>query len=525
MLLASAAQMRACDRAAMELGIPGPALMESAGRAAALLLRPRLGPRPKKVRVLCGAGNNGGDGFVVARYLLGWEVEVEVVLVTPRAKTQGDALLHLAALERLLPLCPRGRLVYLGDALAPDEDARPHLDALGHAHVLVDALLGTGLDRELRGPLRAAIEHLNAQEDALVFSLDLPSGLHADTGQPLGAVVRADLTATFALAKPGLWLYPGRALAGEIHVLDIGIPAQLYAQAKLQTQTLTQDDARALLPARPASSHKNTYGHVLAVGGAPGKGGALALGARAALRAGAGLVTAAGLQDAPHLAPHPELMSLPALPFTPDLATALLEALPSKVLLLGPGLGTTPDAAALLTLLLDHADAPCVLDADALNLLAADGPEAGAERLRALSARVPVVLTPHPGEFARLTGLPARAILQDSLAASRRLAQQTGCVTLCKTAATVVAHPNGWAAINTSGNPGMATAGSGDVLGGILAALLAQHLDPWDAARLGVFLHGRAGDLAATRRDPRALVAGDLIEHLGEALASCHTTT
>ncbi len=525
MKLSTAAQMRECDRITIEdLGLPGIALMESASRGACQVFLQhcqahKLSPGP--LHIFCGSGNNGGDGLAMARILSGHGWQPHVILMAPQEAYQGDAAKNLSLLQRLIKHDLQGAPCALhtwGDALAKGQSLDSLRQSLPQAPILIDALLGTGLRKAVRKPLRKLIEHLNDTAYDLVFAVDIPSGLCADTGHPLGLCVRADLTATLALAKVGQLLDPGRGLCGALHVVDIGIPQGVPAKAGITTQALTLETCAPLMPTRARNSHKGSFGHVLAVGGSQGTAGALTLCAISALRAGAGLVTALGGKDARQAlaARHPEIMSL-----SPDAKTKQIQPLANKaIMVLGPGLGTSNKDSDLLDKLLVQARHPVVLDADALNLLA-QRQEIGIERLRALASRVPVILTPHPKEFARLAQISTAEVLRDVPAHCRALATQTQCVVLCKTAATTIAKPDGTLAINTSGNSGMATAGSGDVLAGILAGLLAQGLNTWDAARLGVFLHGLAGDLATQRHGPHFVSATLISETLGEASQAC----
>lgn len=532
MRLSSAAQMRECDRLTIEaVGLPGIALMESAGRAAAARLAEMLAARSLNVAhvaLFCGGGNNGGDGFVIARELLRAGHRAEVYLLAPRTRLQGDADVNLRVLERLLRggLTPgTGAVHRWGDRLAEQTPIAALLANLTKADLVVDAVLGTGLSSTVRAPFDAVIGHINAQPSP-VFAVDLPSGLSADTGQPLGDAVRADLTVTFGLAKIGLMVSPGRELCGELEVIDIGLPPGVYEQAGVNAEALTLENIAHRLPARPRTGHKGTFGHVLALGGCDGSTGALILCAHAALRAGAGLVTAGGSRTlaAQVAAVTPEIMSTVVLPESADAQPPLqtIEALAKgRIVAAGPGMGRSTTATALVRHLLESCHSPLVLDADALNAVAQVTGAPQHATLRAASDRRPIVLTPHPGEFARLTGVSTAQLLRDVVGHTRRYARATGCVVVCKTASTVIAHPDGRLAINTTGNSGMATGGAGDVLTGVIAAMMAQGLDAWEAACVGVTLHGAAGDLAAQAHGKRTLLAGDLIKHLGRAFLQC----
>ncbi|MBH24977.1 MAG: bifunctional ADP-dependent NAD(P)H-hydrate dehydratase/NAD(P)H-hydrate epimerase [Myxococcales bacterium] len=527
MRLATASQMRECDRTTIEeLGLPGIALMESAGQGAAralieTLTARDLTPGRADVGVFCGGGNNGGDGFVIARALLAHGYEVRVYLLSPRGRVQGDAAVNLALLERIIAEdlgAGRGLLRDWGEELEAGEARIGELLGVLPAHsVFIDAMLGTGLSSAPRSPYAEVIAHLNAAS-ALRFAVDVPTGLCADTGQVLGdEAFEADQTVTFALPKVGLWVYPGRAVAGEVTTIDIGIPPGVYDKVGLKSWLLTCQRVGMLLPDRERTGHKGTFGHVLALGGDQGKVGALALTSVSALRGGAGLVTAGGARGAVEqlTLTHPEIMTAAALDEGPGAWAALIEN--KDVIAIGPGLGTSERAAALLLWLLAEAERPLVLDADALNIVAMGNTPALIEAAH----RVPVVLTPHPGELGRLLGSSSREVVNHPLQSAQQFAAETGCVVVSKMASTVIAHPEGHTAVNSSGNPGMGTAGSGDVLTGLVASLIGQGLDPWEAAQAAVFVHGLSGDLAGAALGERSLIASDLIRFYPEAFRAC----
>lgn len=507
MFVCTAAEARAIDRAAIEsLQIPGLILMEHAARAVADRARRLLGPRGRAV-VVAGAGNNGGDGYAAARLLLVDGIEVEVVALVEAERLRGDAATNAAIWERI-----GGRIVPFGPRA---------LERVGPGDVVIDAIFGTGLSREPEGDFAVAIDAVNAARTrgAKVVAVDLPSGLDADSGRPLGAVVAADCTVTFATLKRSHLLHPGAALCGEVQVAPISIPPSVFASIAPRVRRLDEGEVRSLLPDRPADAHKGSFGHCLVVAGSFGKTGAAALACKAALVGGAGLVTVATRPAVvPQVLGHvAEAMGLP-LPGEGPLgeadAEALLAAMRGKAAILaGPGIPRGEETAALLERLLVEATCPLVLDADALNAVAA--------RVEILQrARSGLVLTPHPGEMARLVGRTAAEIQADRIGVAQRFAESVGCVVVLKGAGTVVAAPDGTAAICPTGNPGMATAGSGDVLGGLIAALLAQGLAPFDAACAGVYVHGLAGDRRARVRGAAGLVAGDLIDGIAEVWAA-----
>jgi ADP-dependent NAD(P)H-hydrate dehydratase / NAD(P)H-hydrate epimerase len=500
--LVGAAEMREIDRTAIAaFGIPSLELMERAGRAVAAAAE-ALAAQGGRVVVLCGGGNNGGDGYVAARALRAAHRDVRVVALVPAERLQGDA--------RVVRDAAAGAGVPIDEAGADGAwDAGP-------GDVVVDALLGTGLARAPEGRFAAAIARVAAARaaGAKVLAVDVPSGLSADTGRPLGACVSADRTVTFAFPKRGLVLQPGAALAGEVSVADIGIPAAAAARVPATCELLDEAEARALVPPRPPGAHKGDAGRLLVVAGSPGKTGAAFLCLTGALRGGAGLVTlAARAEVLPFaLAGRPEAMSVALEGWGPlgraDLPALLAAAKGADALAIGPGIPRGPETAALLRELLERARVPAVLDADALNAIA--------ERSDPLwDLGLPLVLTPHPGEMGRLAGLTTAEVQADRIGVATDRAKAWGATVILKGARTVVADPEGTAAVIPTGNAGLATGGTGDVLAGLVGALLAGGLPPGAAARAAAWVHGRAGDHAARRVGERGLVAGDLGEGIG----------
>jgi NAD(P)H-hydrate epimerase len=431
---------------------------------------------------------------------------VRVVAITPVVRLQGDA--REAAQSA----------IEAGVSRVESDD--PAALAAGRGDVLVDALLGTGLSRAPEGGFAASIRRIEALRSAgaRVLAVDVPSGLSADSGQPFTPCVHADRTVTFAFLKRGLVLHPGPEFAGEVEVVEIGIPSDAAASIPVTCELLEEDAVRALVPPRPPDAHKGTAGRVLVVAGSPGKSGAAHLALCGALRGGAGLVTLAARPEVlPFaLAGRPEAMSV-ALPGSGPLALSDLDGLLAAAegidaLAIGPGIPRGPETAALLRLVLEKTRLPAVLDADALNALA--GTPASLAGLP-----VPPILTPHPGEMARLVGGTIAEVQRDRIGIATDRASAWGCVVLLKGARTVIAAPGRPAAIVPTGNPGMATGGTGDVLAGLVASLLAGGLPAHDAACAGAFVHGLAGDLAAARLGERGLIAGDLAEAIGSVWA------
>lgn len=497
--LLSRAEVRALDRDAIErLGVPGVVLMENAGAQAARLIRETFPERLERVLILGGPGQNGGDAWVIARHLRCAGFLPRCLLLGDRKRVQGDAQINLAALLAL------GQQV---ESLIRVEQLVP---LLGDTSLVVDGLFGTGLDRPLSDLSRQVVEALFACKVPLV-ALDLPSGVDADTGQVLGAAPKAALTVTFAALKPGLLQHPGAELAGDVRCVSIGVPIATGANGVIEAS-----DVARWLPRRAPDAHKGTNGHVLVIAGSPGKTGAALLSASAALRMGAGLVTLASTPEAQRALDQKvvELMTA-TLSDSDRLGSALELAQGKAAAVVGPGLGldaATQQFARNLALALPI---PAVLDADALSAWAEQLPGLGA-------ARAPRVLTPHPGEAARLLGVSTAAIQRDRVGAARELAQTSTQVVVLKGARSVIAAPDGSVRICVSGTPAMGTAGTGDVLAGVIGALCAQ-LAPFDAAACGVELHARAGEHAAW--SDRGLVASDLLGALAHALEKCRLTT
>ena len=495
--LPDAETMRAIDRWAIEQqGVPGLELMERAGAAVTRAVEVHSADGP--VAVVCGKGNNGGDGLVVARQLRDAGREVAVVCVAPLGELSGDAR---ANLERL----PGDDPVSLADGA----------EAIAGASLLVDALLGTGFAGEPHGATAIAIEALNSST-APVVAVDVPSGVDASTGIVAGVAVRAAVTVTFHAAKPGLWIRPGKSFAGEVHTVDIGIPRGAPASAAIG---LITDAVRERLPRRGAESTKFVSGQVVVAGGSRGLVGAPCLASRASMRAGAGYVIACvprSLQDVVAGTATPELMTRGVAERDGALAGEAVDEVrqglrPGGALALGPGLGRSDDAVAFARGLARQADAPMVLDADGLN--------AHAGRLLDLAARSqPTVLTPHAGELARLLSLDSSEIERERLRHARAAAEQSDAVVVLKGDDTLVACADGRVGVSAGGSPALATAGTGDVLTGVIAALLAQELDAFTAACVGVWLHAEAGREAAGRQGAiEGVIASDVIEALPAA--------
>jgi NAD(P)H-hydrate epimerase len=508
MKLVTAAQMREMDRRAIEeVGIPSLVLMENAGRTTYQVLRQEFPNLTGPVAVVAGRGNNGGDGFVVARYLANAGIPVTVFLLGTRDQVQGDARVNLEILAHL-----GLEVVEITDEATLDAE----ICRVAHSRLLVDALLGTGLNAEVGGLLRLVIERVNSFKTP-VLAVDIPSGLSADTGEPLGAAIKAQVTVTYGWPKIGQIVPPGRDYVGRLWQVDLSIPPALAQGVPVE---LAEAQAlRECLPPRPFASHKGTYGHVVILAGSEGKTGAATLTAEGALRAGAGLVTVgipASLNDILEVKlteamtlPLPQAQGARALGVTA--LSPLLAFLADKTAVaLGPGLGTHPETRELVRQLARHLPLPMVIDADGLNALVGDSS-------LVKEAAGPRILTPHPGEMARLLGCTSSEVQGARLDFAREAAARCGATMVLKGAQTLVADPQGLVSLNPTGNPALASGGTGDVLTGFIGGFLAQGLDPWDAARLGVFLHGLAADYLAAASG-RGLIAGDLLAIFPEVL-------
>jgi NAD(P)H-hydrate epimerase len=479
--LYTAEQTRALDRCAIEgHGVPGIRLMSRAARSVFDSLL-EVWPDPARLQVLCGTGNNGGDGFLVADLAHKRGIPTVVFQLGDPAKIGGDALLA------------RRQAVANGVDIQPFDPA-----AVVSQGVIVDAMLGTGLGGEVRGAYREGIESIN-RSGATVVAVDIPSGLCSDTGRVLGVATRADMTVTFIGLKRGLFTLDAADLVGAVRFSDLAVPQEIYRQVDCSCSRLELEPLLERLPPRPATAHKGMFGNVLIVGGDYGMAGAAAMAAEAALRCGSGLVRVATRPEhvGALVARTPEVMPR-GVKSGQELAPLLAAA---DVLVVGPGLGQSPWSEQLLQAAAGSGK-PMVLDADALNLLAAGG-------ILAEHTRDNWVLTPHPGEAARLLDCSTAEVQADRFAAAGALQQRYGGVAVLKGNGTVIAG-EAEMLLSDYGNPGMASGGMGDVLSGVIGSLLGQHLVPLEAAALGVCLHGAAADLAA-EQGQRGLAATDLI--------------
>ena len=525
MKVVTAEEMREIDRKTIdEFGVPGTVLMERAGLSVAARIKQLYGK--KKVMVVCGSGNNGGDGMVVARNLYNEGWDVRVFLTSGAEELKGDALLqYRTAVRSGVPITPGEELIG-----RQARYFRPHT-------LVIDAILGTGISKPVTGKLLEVITAINASQ-LPVISVDIPSGVSSDNGQVMGDAVKADYTLTFGLPKRGHFLYPGAAACGELFIEDIGVPAELVNSEKLTVELAEKEILAKLLPERRKYSYKGDYGHVLIVAGSRGKTGAAIMAAEACLRSGAGLVTIGVPESLAGIFQSrlTEVMTL----ILPDRGDGTLSKKASErildflqktadIIAIGPGLGVSRDTEKIMKTILMNSGSPVVVDADGLNAI--KGNKEIFKRVKA-----PVILTPHPGEMARLMSRTQKigsqkttkkkvamehslihTIEGDRITTALSFAHETGTFLVLKGVPTVIAAPDERAFINSTGNPGMATAGMGDVLTGMIAGLLGQEITPLDACVLGVYLHGLAGDIAASEKGHHSVIASDVIQTIPAA--------
>jgi NAD(P)H-hydrate epimerase len=511
MRILTAAQMRDADRVTIDdIGIPSLVLMENAGRQVVAAMETAYEERlAGRVAVLCGRGNNGGDGFVVARTLLQRGIETAVFVIGALTDVRGDARTNLDILGRL-----GVTVVEIGD----EQSWELHFSEISQCTLIVDAIVGTGLRSAVGGMMETVIADVNAS-DIPIVSIDLPSGISADTPHLIGDCIQASMTVTLAAPKVPLVLPPAEMYAGDVVIADIGIPYEVIDGLEgRHVELLTPEQLREAVEPRAADSHKGDFGRVTIIAGSRGKTGAAYLAGMGALRSGAGLVTVAtpGACLPIVASMGPELMTEPlgeadAYTMTAAAIDRVLE-LTQDVIACGPGLGRSADVAGFVRALVDRVDVPLVLDADAITVLADDpGRLMGSEERD-------IIITPHPGEMARLVGASVEEVQANRIEMASDFASTHRVYVVLKGHRTVIASPEGRVFINPTGNPGMATGGTGDVLTGMIAAWLAQLLDAEAACRLAVFLHGAAGDMAEASEGQAAMIATDLLAHLGDAL-------
>jgi hydroxyethylthiazole kinase-like uncharacterized protein yjeF len=511
MRILNADQMREADRRTIQdIGLASLVLMENAGRqvvAAVESLYPDLGDR--RVAIVCGKGNNGGDGFVVARTLLQRGVDVSVFVIGKVAEVKGDARVNLEILGR----------IGLSVVEVADETAwELHGTEITGHDLIVDAMFGTGLSAPLTGFYETVVADIN-EGGVPIVSIDMPSGMSADTCDLIGDAIDATITVTLGAPKLPLVLPPAESKSGEVVIADIGIPAEVFEQLEgPHIELLTREQMRPLIPARAVDAHKGDFGRVVVVAGSVGKAGAAVLCAQGAMRSGAGLVTVASPRSCqPTIAAHAVEYMTEGLDETPDgtvhfaAADAVL-AIDADVIVAGPGLGRGEGVTTFVRELLDKYDGPLVLDADALNAFADEPSLLVGREGRDL------IITPHPGEMARLVGCSVEDLQADRIGIASDFARRHKLYVVLKGYRTLVVTPDGKVFVNPTGCAGMATGGTGDVLAGMLAGWLGQLLDAEAACRLAVYLHGSAGELADADNGEVSMTAGDLVDHIGDAV-------
>jgi len=508
MKLASSSQMRSIDKEAIEsFGIPGVVLMENAGIKVFNHIM-NFTESGQNVCIVCGRGNNGGDGFAAARHLYSSDRNVSLYMVGGEEGLKGDALVNYNIIKKLgIPI------EYINDT-----SQLSHLaEGVKKCHLLVDGLLGTGIKGDVKPLYRDAIDIINKYAPS-VISIDIPSGIDADTGKVLGAAVRARRTVTFQLPKVGLYMYPGAEYAGEVIIEDISIPDKVIENHAININLLTGSDIVGVFPQRMEDTNKGTYGRAYIIAGSENMMGAALMCTLGALRSGSGLVEV-GVPACIQKEVASQVMEAIVNPLpqedgkiSPQAIEEVLRALErSSSFAIGPGLSKSPGLLRLLERVVTEAKIPGVIDADGLNLLCGN-----TEILR--SAGASLIVTPHPGEMARLLGSDVKSVQEDRIGCARDFSREYGVVTLLKGANTVISSPSGEVFINTTGNPGMARGGSGDVLTGIIVSLLAQGIPPFESARAGAYIHGLAGDIARRALGEYGMKVSDIIENIPLAI-------
>jgi hydroxyethylthiazole kinase-like uncharacterized protein yjeF len=509
MKIVSSDGMRAIDNECIGgRGIPGLKLMENAGVGTVRFIEQELGSQAgRSVTVVCGKGSNGGDGFVIARELLARQAEVKVYLAGHATDVSGDARTNL---DRL----PAGTVIELADGRSVGD----LVESMAKSDLVIDAVFGTGFAGEPRGLSGTVIGQMNLCGQP-VLAVDVPSGLNATTGVAEGECVRALWTCTMGLPKRGFFLRPGMSYVGKLHVVDIGVPAAAIDAVGVYENVLMPAEIAALLPERPDDGNKGTFGKIIVIAGSVGYTGAAALTSYSALRSGAGLVTL-GIPSSLNDVMEAKLTEVITKPLAETQSRSLAaEALPAiqellggaDAVAIGPGLSRDASTEALVRSLVESVEIPCVVDADGLNALSV-------ERVGARRGSAPLVLTPHPGEMARFIGQPLDSVLKRRQEIARETAAKCRATVVLKGAGTIVADPSGEVYLNATGNSGLATGGTGDVLTGIIVSFLGQGVPATIAAALGAYVHGLAGDIAAAELGTRGMVAGDVMDALPRAL-------
>lgn len=516
MFLVSADEMKEFDRITIEdIGISGLILMEFAGRGCAEEIMRRVKNQEKNpVAIFCGAGNNAGDGFVVARHLYNNGYNSTIFLLADPLKLKGDALTNFNILKKF-PITI--------NKISNEESLEAKREDLNKYRVFVDALFGTGLNSPIKGIYKKIIEVLN-ELDGFKVAIDIPSGIDASNGKILGCAFKADLTTTFGLAKTGLYVFPGAFYAGEIKVIDIGIPKFIVENKGLKTILITEREVSKLFKRRIPDSHKGNYGHLLCICGSKGKAGAALLCGIGALRAGVGLCTIATEKDAQaHIEGRiPELMIEGVMEeennefiIKWDFLNEIIKG--KDAICAGSGLSTKKGIFELINFLIKNVHVPLILDADAINVL-----EGKKDILK--EKKEQIVLTPHPGEMARFLGIKTSEVQANRISITKQVSKEFGVFVILKGARTIVASPDGRVSINPTGNPGMATAGSGDILTGIVGSLAAGGIPLFEACYAGAFIHGLSGDMAKEEKGETSLITSDLLPFISEIIKKYEST-
>ncbi|MBF0203695.1 MAG: NAD(P)H-hydrate dehydratase [Desulfamplus sp.] len=517
MYLVTAKQMQAIDKTTIEsFGIQGQVLMENAGRGSVeMLLKTFPDISSRKVCILAGRGNNGGDAFVMARYLMEKNIEINTFLLSSTNKVTGDARVNLILFEKLAVAESKEGVIEIPN----NETFEKHKQKIINHDIFIDGILGTGLNSDVTGLFKDVIKTVNSLSKQ-VFSIDIPSGLNADTGQPMGECIRATATATFAFAKIGHILHPGKELSGNLEIIDIGIPKFIASRENPRIHLIEHDVIKRMFKPREALSHKGTYGHLLIVAGSTGKTGAAALAANAAMASGTGLVTLA-VPESINSTIEPQVTEVMTFPLpenkkgyiTHTALNLIIKKLVSdkKAIAAGPGLGMDDSTIRLVHGMVEEISLPMVLDADALNAIAMN-PYILKNR------KAPTIVTPHPGEMARMTGKSTAEVQQNRIDIATQFSAEFNVIVVLKGSSTLIALPDGNVHICPTGNPGMASGGMGDVLTGLIAGLITQGFNPSDAAIAGVYIHGLCGDILAQKRGAFGFVASDIIKIIPETI-------
>lgn len=539
MKVVTAEEMREIDRKTIASGVPSIELMENAGRAVARAIKSRFAPlRGKRVSLFCGKGNNGGDGLVVARLLAKERAKIKVFLLAKKGELKEDPKTNLGKALSEKIRTPRSAREPCFSRFArkievTEIDTSQKLERFGQeikeSDLIVDAILGTGIKGAPKGLEAETIKFINALKKPIV-SVDIPSGVEGSTGKVSGEAVRADLTITFGLPKIGLVVYPGAEYVGELEVADIGIPKKFLEDEKIRVNLITKEEISSYLKPRKPDTHKGTYGHLFVIAGSVGMTGAATLTSQAAslcfgaLRSGVGLVTL-GIPESLNEIMEIKLTEGMTLPL-PETKKKTLSLKAEKKIIefskktdaiaLGPGLSINKETQRLVKNLIKKISLPMVIDADALNALVG--------HLSILRSRIQDpgsrIITPHPGEMARLIGKTTKEVQENRIKIAGDFAKRYKVIVVLKGARTVIADPEGNIYINPTGNPGMASAGVGDVLTGMIGSFLAQRKEPLEAAKIGVYIHGLAGDLACQEKGEEPLIASDILEKLPQAFKS-----